>query len=60
LKEASSGSKDQTMPPGFWHPGMSGRLNDGAVIELDGDHQVPLTAPGLLADALHRAAITPG
>jgi hypothetical protein len=30
-----------------------------AVIEIDGDHQMPLTAPGHLADALHRAAITP-
>jgi pimeloyl-ACP methyl ester carboxylesterase len=53
-------TQDKTMPPGFWHPGMSGRLNDGAVIEIDGDHQMPLTAPGPLADALHHAAITPG
>jgi len=47
---------DQTMPPGFWHPGMSGRLNGGAVIEIDGDHEMPLTAPEPLADALHHAA----
>jgi pimeloyl-ACP methyl ester carboxylesterase len=50
---------DQTMPPGFWHPGMSGRLSGGAVIEIDGDHEMPLTAPEPLADALHHAATTP-
>jgi pimeloyl-ACP methyl ester carboxylesterase len=57
-------TQDKTMPPGFWHPGMSGRmsgrLNGGAVIEIDGDHQMLLTAPGPLADALHHAATTPG
>jgi pimeloyl-ACP methyl ester carboxylesterase len=53
-------TQDKTMPPGFWHPGMSGRLNDAAVIEIDGDHQMLLSAPGPLADALHHAAITPG
>ena len=52
-------TQDQTMPRGFWHPGMSGRLNHGAVVELYGDHQILLTAPGRRADALHRAAITP-
>jgi hypothetical protein len=39
---------------------MSGRLNGGAVIEIDGDHEMLLTAPGPLADALHHAATTPG
>jgi pimeloyl-ACP methyl ester carboxylesterase len=53
-------TQDKTMPPGFWHPRMSGRLNDAAVIEIDGDHQMLLSAPGPLADALHHAAITPG
>jgi hypothetical protein len=47
---------DQTMPPGFWHPGMSGRLNGAAVTEVEGDHEMPLTAPEQLADALHRIA----
>ena len=42
------------MPPGFWHPGMSGRLNGTTVAEIDGDHETPLTAPQQLADALHR------
>jgi len=47
---------DQSMPPGFWHPGMSGRLNGTKVGEIDGDHEMPLTAPEQLADALHRIA----
>jgi pimeloyl-ACP methyl ester carboxylesterase len=51
---------DQTMPPGFWHPGMSGRLNGATVTEIDGDHEMPLTAPERLADALHHAATAPG
>jgi pimeloyl-ACP methyl ester carboxylesterase len=50
--------QDRTMPPGFWHPGMSGRLPGAALIELDGDHQAMLTAPGPLADALHWVAAT--
>src|SRR5215831_11601425 len=50
---------DQTMPPGFWHPGMSSRLNGVTVAEIDGDHEMPLTAPDRLADALQRLAATP-
>jgi pimeloyl-ACP methyl ester carboxylesterase len=53
-------TRDQTMPPGFWHPGMSSRLNGGGVVEIDGDHEILLTAPDRLADALHDAASTPG
>jgi len=52
-------TRDQTMPPGFWHPGMSGRLNGATVAELDGDHEMPLTAPQPLADALCAAADAP-
>ncbi len=48
---------DQAMPPGFWHPGMSGRLNGATVAGIDGDHEMPLTAPEQLADALHRIAM---
>ena len=51
---------DQTMPPGYWHPGMSSRLNGATITEIDGDHETPLTAPEQLADALHHAAITAG
>ena len=51
---------DLTMPPGFWHPGMSGRLNGATIAEIDGDHEMPLTAPQRLAAALLNAAGTPG
>jgi hypothetical protein len=44
---------DQTMPPQYWHPQMSGRLPRGSVMEIDGDHERPSTGPEWLADALH-------
>src|SRR5215468_5917085 len=50
---------DQTMPPGFWHPGMTSRLNGAAVAQIDGDHEVLLTAPEQLSDALRRIAMDP-
>jgi len=52
---------DQAVPPGpaFWHPQMSSRLNGAPVTEIDGDHETLLTAPQLLADALHDAASIP-
>jgi pimeloyl-ACP methyl ester carboxylesterase len=50
-------SDDQTMPAGFWHPGMTGRLPGAHVVEIDGDHEVMLSAPIRLADALHHAAM---
>jgi len=50
---------DQTMPPGFWHPGMTSRLNGATVAEIDGDHEVLLTAPEQLSDALCRIATGP-
>jgi hypothetical protein len=46
---------DQTMPPGFWHPARSSRLNGAALVELDGDHELPLSGPDQLAEALHHA-----
>jgi pimeloyl-ACP methyl ester carboxylesterase len=49
-------TQDLTMPPGFWHPQMSSRLNGATVTEIDGDHEMLLTAPKQLADALHDAA----
>ena len=49
-------SDDQTMPTGFWHPGMTGRLPGAHVVEIDGDHEVMLSAPIRLADALHHTA----
>ncbi len=47
---------DLTFPAGFWHPGISSRLDGAATIELDADHEVMLSAPDRLADALHQAA----
>jgi pimeloyl-ACP methyl ester carboxylesterase len=47
-------NQDQTMPPAYWHPGMSGRVLGGTVLEIDGDHELPLTGPDRLADALLR------
>jgi pimeloyl-ACP methyl ester carboxylesterase len=44
---------DQTMPPQYWHPQMSGRLPSRSVMEIDGDHELPITGPERLADALH-------
>lgn len=47
-----SARQDRTMPPGFWHPHMSSRLGHPQTIEIDGDHQVLLSAPDRLTDAL--------
>jgi pimeloyl-ACP methyl ester carboxylesterase len=49
-------TSDQAVPPGpaYWHPGMTGRLNGATVAQIDGDHEILLTAPERLADALHR------
>jgi pimeloyl-ACP methyl ester carboxylesterase len=43
---------DRTMPPGYWHPQMTSRLETPEIIELDGDHEAMLTAPDRLAEAL--------
>lgn len=43
---------DRTLPPGTFHPGQSSRLGAAALIEIDGDHEVLLTAPDRLAAAL--------
>jgi hypothetical protein len=53
-------TSDQSVPPGpaFWHPEMTGRLNGAVVAEVDGDHEILLTAPERLADALHHIATT--
>jgi len=50
-------TQDLALPPGpgFWHPGMTGRLNGATVTQVDGDHEILLTAPELLADALRSA-----
>jgi hypothetical protein len=48
---------DQAMPPGLFHPGQSGRLQDARMFEIDGDHEALLTNPRGLGDAL-LAAVT--
>jgi hypothetical protein len=39
---------------------MSSRVNGATVAELDGDHEIQLTAPALLANAPDEVAGTPG
>jgi pimeloyl-ACP methyl ester carboxylesterase len=52
-------TRDLSLPPGpaYWHPGMTGRLDGATVTQIDGDHEIMLTAPELLAGALHQAAM---
>jgi pimeloyl-ACP methyl ester carboxylesterase len=47
--------QDQALPPGTFHPGQSSRLKTARLIEIDGDHEALLTAPGRLAGALLQA-----
>jgi pimeloyl-ACP methyl ester carboxylesterase len=47
--------QDLALPPGTFHPGQSSRLNTARLIEIDGDHEALLTAPGRLAGALLQA-----
>jgi pimeloyl-ACP methyl ester carboxylesterase len=37
--------QDETMPPGTFHPGQSGRLTAPQLIEIDGDHESLFTRP---------------
>ena len=46
---------DRALPPGTFHPGQSSRLDAPQLIEIDGDHEILLTAPDRLADALLEA-----
>ena len=39
---------------------MTGRLNGATVAEVDGDHEILLSAPEQLAGALHRIATASG
>jgi len=52
-------TQDLALPPGpaYWHPGMTRRLPGATVTQIDSDHEVMLTTPELLADALHKAAM---
>ena len=46
---------DRSMPAGLFHPGQSSRLPHARVMEIDGDHEAMLTAPGRVASALIQA-----
>jgi len=40
---------DKAMPPGYFHPGMSSRLEAFKLLEMDGSHEVMFTHPEELA-----------
>ena len=46
---------DRALSPGAFHPGQSSRLRAPKLIEIQGDHESLLTAPGRLAAALLEA-----
>jgi pimeloyl-ACP methyl ester carboxylesterase len=47
---------DLVLPPGQWHPGMSGRLTHPKIVEMGGSHEVMFTRPAELARTLVEAA----
>ena len=47
---------DLVLPPGQWHPGMSGRLASPKILEIGGSHEVMFTRPAELARTLVEAA----
>ena len=44
--------QDKTMPPEYFHPGMSSRLGTCKLLEMDGSHEVMFTRPTELAEKL--------
>jgi len=40
---------DRALPPGYFHPGMSSRLGEFKLLEMDGSHEVMFTRPKELA-----------
>jgi hypothetical protein len=47
---------DRALPPGHFHPGMSSRLGEFKLLEMDGSHEVMFTRPEELADRLIEAS----
>jgi pimeloyl-ACP methyl ester carboxylesterase len=43
---------DRALDPGAWHPGMSSRLGEFRLIEIDGSHEAMFTRPDDVAAAL--------
>jgi len=48
--------QDRAMPPGYFHPGMSSRLGECKVVEMDGSHEAMFTRPAELAEKLIEAS----
>jgi hypothetical protein len=48
---------DLSMPPGFFHPGMTSRLGTYKLIEMDGSHEVLFTRPAEVADNIIAASL---
>lgn len=48
--------QDRAMPPGYFHPGMSSRLGEHKLLEMDGSHEVMFTRPAELADKIIEAS----
>jgi len=48
--------QDLSMPPSFFHPGMSSRLGTYKLIEMDGSHEVLFTRAAEVADKLIQAS----
>jgi len=46
---------DKSLGPGFFHPGMSSRLGQCKLLEMDGSHEVLFTRPQELAEKLVEA-----
>jgi pimeloyl-ACP methyl ester carboxylesterase len=48
--------QDLSMPPSFFHPGMSSHLGIYKLVEMDGSHEVMFTRPAEVADKLIEAS----
>jgi pimeloyl-ACP methyl ester carboxylesterase len=49
--------QDLSMPPGFFHPGMTSRLGTYKLVEMDGSHEVLFTRPAEVADNIIAASL---
>ena len=48
--------QDKALPPGCFHPGMSSRLGEFKLLEMDGSHEVMFTRTEELADKIIEAS----
>ena len=48
--------QDKSLGPDYFHPGMSSRLGEFKLLEMDGSHEVLFTRPGELAEKLVEAS----